>query len=129
MSEEETKEEEQEITIAEFICILLGITSFVLGLFSFRIMLVLFVDILCLSYFWGVVFEFFNIDGSSFDKIFFYSFYLAIPSAIFSLLFGIIAYIPLDRKDYPVSKVFAKWGIILSIFYWVLFYIQCNTLG
>lgn len=49
-----------------------------------------------------------------------FSFFTVFPAFIF----GLVAYFGIDKQDNTLCKKCAVWGIILSLFYWILFFIQ-----
>ncbi|MHC4640777.1 MAG: hypothetical protein ACYS32_03965 [Planctomycetota bacterium] len=123
MSEQE-KIEHQEIKTAKRISRFFGITSFVLGLFSFVVMLYFWIDLLFdVSYNLYGVFQFLNVDEILLNYIVLILLLLSLPSGFLALVIGFFSYF-IIYKEITLSKKLALWGIILSLFYWVLFFIQ-----
>jgi hypothetical protein len=125
MSEEERKEENQEVNIPTRLSKFLGITSFVLALLSFAIML----------FFWIVVLievsdRLFGVSSiiylvsSILGVIVFFLFPPCVLLAFLAPILGCCAYLRIDTQMNPLLKRCAIWSVILSLFYWVLFYIQ-----
>ena len=125
MSEEERKEQYQKTKTSKHHSRYFGIASFVFGLFSFMTMLFLWIIILIdmcemvdgVSKFWENV-------NKILVAIIFFSFHLAFLFGVLALIIGINVYSTTTYKENRFSKKFALWGIILSLFYWAMSYIQ-----
>ena len=101
-------EEKQKVKTSQRIYKYFAIASFVLGLFSFMMML-------CL------VFQFLNVDDNLLLGIVTIMLLLSLPCSILALILGILAYCKMTYKEHRLSKILTLCGIVLSLFYWVLF--------
>jgi hypothetical protein len=122
MSEEERKNKEKTPTrLSKF----LGITSFVLALLSFTIMLFFWIGILIeMSHgLFGVSRILYGVS-SILGVIVFFLFPPCVLLAFLAPILGCSAYLRIDAQINPLLKRCAVWSIILSLFYWIMFYIQ-----
>jgi hypothetical protein len=125
VSEEQQKENEQKVKTSKNRSSYFGIAAFVLGLFSFVIMLFFWIVILIdMSHCLYGVSEFWNNCSDILGGIVFLLFPPAVLFAFLALVIGFFAYYKIDRKESPLSKKLALWAVILSLFYWFMFYLQ-----
>lgn len=118
MSEEKRKEKHQEIKTPTRLSKFLGITSFVLALLSFTTIM-LYSGI-------GILIELPQ-NFLGFSPVVFFELFPCGLLDVLAFILGCCAYLRIDTQMNPLLKRFAVWGIILSLFYWVLYYIMYSV--
>lgn len=128
-SEEKRQEDKHKVKTSEPLNKYFAIVSFVLGLFSFMMMLYYWIDFLFdVPHQLHRVLQFLYLEDTVLHSIAAILLLLSLPSAFLALVIGFFTYYKTDRKDSPKGKKLALWSIILSLFYWILFFIR-HTVG